>query len=147
MQSPPAGVPPQNAAESYSAQAALQAKFSEYERKYAKNPGNFDKFHDRTKGWFFLLFLIRSYLSNWKKILLFFQLFINLISSIFAQIFFRCPSREFSCRLTLTSASSSVIRTHLVLLKWHRRGTSLASPSWERNDSAKGMLFLSWWET
>ena len=62
MQSPATAPPPPNAAEAYSAQAALQAKFAEYERKYAKNPGNFDKFHDRTKG-IYIFFLNASHKS------------------------------------------------------------------------------------
>lgn len=70
MQSSTTGASAPNAAEAYSAQAALQAKFAEYDRKYSKNPGNFDKFHDRTRGIFYSLIYNNSYydISSFSKI-------------------------------------------------------------------------------
>ncbi len=46
------------AADQIAKHAALQAQYAEYDRKYAKYPGTFDKFHDRTKGTCLLSHLI-----------------------------------------------------------------------------------------
>lgn len=46
-----------NVADQIAAQAALKARFDQYNRTYGKNPGSFDKIHDKTKGFGIAFFI------------------------------------------------------------------------------------------